>query len=131
MARNAFWDARYHAERGDYDCPWCDRTLKHRLSNSVKNPGRTFVSCSKDYGGCGLFCFLDAVPDEKHNPNNKGFKRPATEAPARAGGSNIVGPIVSAPNATETRLADLAANVDGLRSDIKAVLDYIKEVNDQ
>jgi len=134
MSVNPFWSSRFHADRGDYDCPWCARTLKHKLSNSAKNPGRTFVSCAKDFGGCGMFCFLDAVPDEKHNPNKRARSDngdTSNTGGVRSGGNNIVGPIVSAPNATETRLADLAAEIAALRSEVAKINDYIKEVNDQ
>ena len=54
---DAFWTARFNAESKMYKCAWCDRDLKSKMSNSAKNPGRGFVSCSKDFGGCGLFCF--------------------------------------------------------------------------
>jgi len=135
MAACTFWAARFKADVGNYDCPWCDRVLVPKISKSAANPGKTFVSCSKDFGGCGLFSFLDAPPNEKFNPNKKqGFKRTKGEDDAdapRPGGSNIVGPIVNAPNVTETRLADLAAEVAGLRSELKLVLAYIKEVNNE
>jgi hypothetical protein len=127
-----FWTARFNESAGNYGCPWCDRVLVPKLSNSAANPGKTFVSCAKDFGGCGLFSFLNNPPNEKFNPNNKkGVKRAATEDAPRAGGTNILGPIVNAPDATEARLADLAAEVAGLRSELKVVLAYIKEVNDQ
>jgi len=131
MATSSYWSALFVAASGTYQCPWCARDLKPKISNSPKNPGRQFVSCSKDFGGCGLFCFTDELPNEKFNPaKQQGVKRERSAEPA-ARGSNIVGPIVSAPNVTETRLADLAAKIDGLASKIDAVMAYIKEVNDQ
>jgi len=129
MSTNQFWSSRFNAQTSMYDCAWCARQLKSKISHSAANPDKEFVSCAKDYGGCGLFCFLDALPNEKFNPNKKGGTKRA--APDNSGGTNIVGPIVNAPNATEARLADLAATVDGLRSEVKAILAYIKEVNDQ
>jgi hypothetical protein len=135
MATCDFWSSRFNASAGNYQCPWCSRDLIPKMSNSAANPGKTFVSCAKDFGGCGLFSFLHQPPNEKFNPNKKqGFKRTKEDSEndvPRVGGSNIVGPIVSAPNATETRLADLAAEVAHLRSELKEVLSYIKEVNDQ
>ena len=133
MAACDFWTARFNEAAGNYGCPWCDRVLVPNLSNSAANPGKTFVSCSKDFGGCGLFSFLHQAPNEKFNPNKKqGVKRAANgdAEPTRAG-TNIVGPIVNAPNVVETRLADLAAEVAGLRSELKLVVDYIKEIHDQ
>lgn len=134
MAACDYWTQRFNAQAGSYDCPWCARVLKPKLSTSVKNPGKTFVSCSKDFGGCGLFSFLDSPPNEKFNPNGGGgggVKRErSVEAASAPRGTNIVGPIVNAPNVTEQRLADLAAKIDGLASKMEQVLAYVKEVND-
>ncbi len=133
MADNKFWTERFVAATGSYQCPWCERDLKPKLSNSAANPGKTFVSCAKDFGGCGLFCFLQNLPNEKFNPNKSaGVKRARDDgASPRAGGSNIVGPIVMAPDVVEVRLADLAAKIDRLCSEMAEVKGYIKEVNDQ
>lgn len=129
MATCKFWSDRFNAAQGYYDCPWCDRTLKPKLSNSAKNPGKTFVSCAKDFGGCGLFCFVDAVPNDKFKPGaQQGVKR--ERSPPRAGGSNIVGPIVNRPDATETRIAELAAAIDRLTTKVDAIHEYVVQINE-
>lgn len=121
---NQYWAQKFNAESQMYDCPWCDRTLKAKMSTSAKNPNRTFVSCNKDFGGCGLFSFLDDEPNEQFNPNKKaggqGQKR------ARTQGTNIVGPVVNQPGVHEQRLAELASEVSGLKSMIVEVLEYLK-----
>jgi hypothetical protein len=95
-----------------------------KVSQSAKNPGKAFVACNKDYGGCGLFCFVENEPNEKYNPNN-GFKRP------RADGNNIVGPIAAKPGVHEERLAELATAIDELRTQVLSqlgeVLEYLKQ----
>ncbi len=50
MATCTYWTERFIADTGMYTCPDCARDLKPKMSNSAKNPGRTFVSCSKDFG---------------------------------------------------------------------------------
>lgn len=115
-----------------YECPWCQRMLKSKVSNSAKNPGRSFVGCSKEYGGCGLFSFLDAEPDETYRPKEgKGADNAVASASApkraRTEGTNIVGPIVNRPDVTETRLAELATEVAGLRSELKDLSDLVKQ----
>ena len=132
MATNQYWTEKFQAATGTYQCPWCNRDLRSKISQSAANPGKQFVSCDKKFGGCGMFCFTDALPNEKFNPNKGGVKRERSEEPQpRPGGNNIVGPIVSAPNVTEVRLAELAAKVDGLASVLREIQQYIKEVNDQ
>ena len=136
---STFWQQAFNGDTKQYTCPWCARGLKSKVSNSAKNPGRSFVSCSKDYGGCGLFCFLDAMPDDKHRPNATGdnsSKRARTDSP-RTGGNNVIGPIADAPSAHEARLADLAAKIDQLATvigqlvmDVSIVSAYVKEVSD-
>jgi hypothetical protein len=100
-AINQVWSDQAQGD-GNYTCPWCDSTLKPKISNSAKNPGRTFVGCSKDYGGCGLFSFLDDAPNEKFNPNKGGGKR------ARTGGTMLTGAVAGLPGADSKRIADMA-----------------------
>ena len=130
-----FWSQRLRAEEGMYDCPWCIRQLKPRVSGpTAKNPNRAFVSCSTEHDGCGLFCFLDALPNEKFNPNASaapvanggGVKRARVAA---SPGTNIVGPVTHTPGATDARVADLAAEVAQLRkqlADLGAVVAQLK-----
>lgn len=115
MSACAYWNSKYHADRAMFECPWCQRDLKSKLSTSAKNPNRAFVSCNKDFGGCGLFSFLDDQPNESFNPNNKrgggvGAKRPRSE------GTNIVGPVANAPGVHEERLAELVTEMAALKT---------------
>lgn len=100
-----FWKQRHNGTDG-YDCPDCHRLLKPKVSQSAKNPGRSFVSCSKDYGGCGLFSFLDEEPRFSAAAGTKSTKRPRADAPV-----NIVGPVAMQPQAHEQRLAELATTL--------------------
>lgn len=118
MASCNYWDERFVGATGTYTCPWCDRDLKPKVSQSAKNPGKSFVSCSRDYGGCGLFSFLNDQPNEKFKPN--GNKRGRAE-----GGNNIVGPIVNRPSVTDERLAELATKIDELTTVMHSVRDEI------
>jgi len=123
MAACDFWTSKFEQATGTYTCPWCERDLKPKVSNSAKNPGKTFVSCSRDYGGCGLFSFLCDEPNEKFKP--KSGKR------ARAdGGNNIVGPIVNRPTVTDERLAELATKMDEMYSLLQEtrteIMEYLK-----
>lgn len=104
--RSQYWVDRYVAQSDMYDCPWCPKQLKAKLSGpTAKNPNKEFVSCNKSYGGCGLFCFTDSEPNEKFNPGNKRQK-------VEAAGTNIVGPVAMAPGVHEQRLAELATKID-------------------
>ncbi len=133
MAAIAYWQEKV-LQNGNYQCPWCPRDLKAKLSNSAKNPNKLFVSCSQDHGGCGLFCFLDSEPNEQFNPAKKRSfcKRDRDESgvPAPKSGNNIVGPVVNRPDVHETRLAELAAEVAGLRSELRIVVDFVKQATD-
>jgi hypothetical protein len=124
-----YWVKLFDADKKTYTCPWCKRELKSKISNSAKNPGKSFVSCSKDYGGCGLFCFLNEQPNDKFKPAG-GDGAPLAFKRARAEGTNVVGPIAAAPNAVEQRVADLAVEVAALRAAIARVDDYIRQVNE-
>jgi hypothetical protein len=121
----AYWNEKFNVATQMYECPWCQRELKAKMSMSAKNPNRVFVSCNKDFGGCGLFSFVDDQPNESFNPNKKqggqGQKRAKTE------GTNIVGPVVNQPAVHEQRLAELAAEVSGLKSMIVEVLNYLQQ----
>ncbi len=129
MAACNYWNARFNAPTGMYQCPWCERDLKPKLSNSAKNPGKTFVSCSKDFGGCGLFSFLDAEPNEKFNPNNKRARTDNDAGPAY-GGTNVLGPIAHAPDVANERLAELATSVANLEAKLDKCLEYIALTTD-
>ncbi len=126
-----YWNDRFHKETGMYTCPGCQRDLKPKMSQSAKNPGRTFASCSRDYGGCGLFSFIDEQP--KFMPQvAQGAKRAREE-----GGNNVIGPIVNRPDVTETRLAELATKIDeattvlgSLRSEIAFIASYVKQLQE-
>lgn len=107
----SFWQQRFNSQVQMYDCSTCSKQLKPLVAGAhTKNAGRSFVSCSKDYGGCGLFCFLD---DE-----------PRAFAPKRArgdGGTNVIGPVANAPSVTDERLAELIAKVDALTALVKTL----------
>lgn len=126
-----YWKSKFDAASGMYKCPWCERDLKPKLSNSAKNPGKTFVSCSKDFNGCGLFSFLDAVPNEQFNPFTKanGLKRARAEAPPSAG-TNVMGPVVNQPDVHEKRLAELSLAVDKLTTVVTRIENYIQQVTE-
>ena len=123
-----YWRGLFIAASGVYQCPWCSRDLKPKMSNSAKNPGKTFVSCSKDHGGCGLFSFLDQTPNEKFNPNKGGDTKRARTEPTQ--GNAIVGPVVNRPDAHEVRLAELAAKMDSFATDLRKISEFIKQVTD-
>lgn len=127
-----FWLDRYNEEKKMYVCPWCSRELKAKVSNSAKNPGKTFVGCSKDYGGCGLFSFLDGVPDDRYKPKDANASEPAQKKsrPAPAAPVQVVGPIAAPPDQTAQRLAELATEVTALRSEIAAISEFIKQVTE-
>jgi hypothetical protein len=130
-----YWKNKFDAATGMYKCPWCERDLKPKLSNSAKNPGKTFVSCSKDFAGCGLFSFLDAVPDEKFNPFTKAkglAKRPRSDDGAQppSAGTNVLGPVVNQPDVHEKRLAELALAIDKLTSAVVRIEDYVRQVTE-
>lgn len=129
-----FWLQQYDAEKQIYTCPWCQRDLKAKVSNSAKNPGKTFVSCAKDYNGCGLFSFLDAQPDEKFKPKETNGTIGATNKRSRADPPapvQVVGPIAAPPDAVAQRLAELATEVTSLRSELAAVRKFIEQVTEQ
>ena len=121
-----FWRQRFNTNDNTYECPWCHRGLKSKLSKSAKNPDKVFVSCAKDFGGCGLFCFLDSVPNDKFKPNTN--KRPKTDDDPQPGGNNVIGPIVNNPDVHEVRLAELAAKVDNLASQLGKVEEGLRKV---
>lgn len=127
----SYWNPRFDQEQGMYRCPeeGCTKMLKPKQAGpNSKNPGRWFVSCSADYGGCGLFSFTDEEP-KYLGKNNK--KR------ARTGGTQVLGPLVNQPAAHEQRLGELATEVAELRKAFEEVsqkleiaVSYIKEVTD-
>lgn len=122
-----FW---LNLKRDDgYECPWCQRNLKVKVSNSAKNPARSFVSCSKDFGGCGLFSFMDARPDDRFKP---GAERPTKKGKTDgiSGGTQVLGGIAAPPEAGAQRLAELTTEVAGFRSDLAKIMDFIKQVTD-
>ncbi len=121
----AEWKARYDEAQKMYKCMWCDRMLKAKVSNSAKNPGRTFVSCSGDHGGCGMYSFLDGAPNEKFRQAKR-----ARPDDAQTQGTNLVGPIFAQPSATDERLAALATEIAGLRGEIATIAKYIQQVNE-
>lgn len=121
-----YWLNRYDPSTAMYSCPNCDRQLKEKLSQSAKNPGAKFVSCSADYGGCGFFGFLREEPNAKFL---KGGKKPAAKK-AKVDGAQVVGPIAALPNATEARLAELATEIQHNTSKLNEILDYIKQVTE-
>jgi len=124
-----YWLSRYDAAQAMYACPNCDRHLKEKLSQSEKNPGAKFVSCSADYGGCGFFGFLREAPNPKFL---KGGKKPAAKKAKTAGesGNVVVGPIAAIPSVVEQRLAELATAIDALTSQQREIMDYIKQVTE-
>lgn len=122
-AVDQYWLDRYITEKGMYTCPNCDRELKEKLSQSAKNPGAKFVSCSADYGGCGFFGFLREAPNPKFL---KGGKKPATKK-AKVDGNQVVGPVAAMPSVVEQRLAELATEIQHLTSQINEVLEYVKQ----
>ena len=101
---------------GDYTCPWCARNLKLKLSNSEKNPGRGFLSCDTKFGGCGLFCFADAEPNEKFKP--RGDK-------AAASGSIFGGNYAAKPSAENLEVATLKAKVATIESQLATIFEDI------
>jgi len=125
MASNEYWNSRFLAARGVYQCPWCPEELQPRVSNSAKNPGKTYVACNKERGGCGMFCFLDAEPNEKFNPNNKRARTDTYQ------GTTVVGSVANGPNVTDTRIAELATSVAELSktmTDMYAKIDKILDI---
>ena len=122
-----FWADR--RDGADYCCPDCNRALKVKMSNTAKNPGREFVSCSKNFGGCGLFCFMNEEPRKVGG----GFKRPRDNnapTPPRAGGTNVMGPVAATPGTHELRLAELATAVDKLTTKVDEIMEFIRQVNE-
>lgn len=119
MASCEFWNTRFDRNSNMYNCPWCDRQLKARISQSEKNPGKTFVSCSKDHGGCGLFCFLGEEPNDK-------FKPGAAKRPRGGGnGQSFVGAVAAAPPQALVEVAKLQTETADLRA---AVADLTSRV---
>lgn len=116
---DAFWQPLRN-EDGTITCPSCGKALKAKVSSTPKNPGRSFVGCSKDYGGCGAFGFLDEPWADK------GKSAPKR---ARTAGTNLVGPIAAAPNATDTRLAELAAKIDQLVTSVEVMGRTVSELS--
>lgn len=106
MATCDFWTERFVPAENMYTCAWCDKHLKAKISNSEKNPGKVFVSCSKDYGGCGLFSFLDAPPNDKFKPGGGGAQKRG-----RAPAQSLAGPVAAAPPNWALQLAALATQV--------------------
>ncbi len=133
---NLFWQGQAKGD-GDYTCPWCNRDLKSKLSNSAKNPGKVFVSCSADFGGCGLFCFIDKVPDDKYKPKNNATSTTKRARPEAEGGTQLIGGIAALPNGSEKRLADLLAEVarlatlvERISTDLAKVAKFVAEATD-
>jgi len=108
------WQKQFNATSKEYQCPWCPRQLKCKVSNSANNPGRSFVTCDKKFGGCGLFCFLDAEPNDKFRP-----KEGAASAPQ---GTHVLGPVVNQPHVDQERLAEVAAEVGVLRGHLQQLM---------
>ncbi len=93
------------------------------------------MSCSKDFAGCGLFSFLDAVPNEQFNPFTKaaGLKKRARTDDAAAppsAGTNVMGPVVNQPDVHEKRLAELALAVDKLSTAVARIEEYVRQVTE-
>lgn len=56
------WDELYDARSDKYSCFVCGKQAQHSVSKTEKNPGREFVSCNKQRGGCGWFNWMDEQP---------------------------------------------------------------------
>lgn len=111
---NDHWAALANGDK--FGCPWCGLLLKKMVSGpNSKNPGRAFVSCNKDYHGCGLFCFLDDEPNEKFNPNKKAGGN------KRAAGTTLVGAVAKAPSVQEDQLARIQADVTKIKGALLAL----------
>lgn len=118
-----FW-AEHQREDGDFDCPGegCGRVLKARMSNTAKNPNRQFVSCGKDFGGCGLFCFTDERPKFTGGKQAQGAQKRA-----RAAGYSQQLAVVEndqvarIPAEVEVQISRLATAIDRVEQDLRAV----------
>lgn len=118
-ARHSYWDDK--AEGDKLACGSCGKLLKVMTSGQhTKNAGRQFVSCNKDYHGCGFFCFIDEAPKSK-----QGAKRGRSD-----GGTSFTGPVTKAPSGVELRVEELCTEVASLRVSVQnceaAMRDLIK-----
>src|SRR5271167_3937910 len=103
---SSFWTERFVTADGTYTCPWCAKPLKAKISQSPKNPGKAFVSCNKDYGGCNMFSWLEAEPNEDYKPQGE---QPVVKK-AKSAAANVVtkvlGPVTKKPNLMEERVGE-------------------------
>jgi hypothetical protein len=107
-----------------YKCPWCSRDLVKKTSHSPANPERDFVSCDKKFGGCGLFCFLDAEPNEKFNPNKK------SGGGGKSGGGAVFGGSYAAkPPAENLKIAALEAKIATMESQITTLFSDVSSLS--
>jgi hypothetical protein len=120
---NDYWQKLSNGD-GTYGCPnGCStdngnpKTLKPKVSNTAKNPGKVFVSCSKDYGGCGLFCWITETPHPKALQRKQGEKRQRQN-----GEGNFTRGNAAMPSNVEKLLADLSAKVDALDAKLSEAL---------
>lgn len=109
-----YWSRYAQADGKHYTCPWCsaDLTMFTCGQNAKpENVGRSFVNCSNKDGknGCGLYCFLDKVPNDKFKPKAGGEKRARTE------GTIITGSVANAPTPAEDALARIQTDVTKLK----------------
>lgn len=138
---NKFWLDRRTAD-GNYTCPTngCGRDLKMKTSNSVANPGKTFVSCDTKFDGCGLFCFTNDEPNPKFTKKleaqAKGNKRERTDDDAvatsasknfKVDGTSVTGQVAYPPSVTDARVADLANEVATLRQMLVAQTEMLQQ----
>lgn len=110
----AFW-APFRNPNGQVGCPWCGLLLKVFTCGAnakPENQGRSFVNCSKKDGahGCGLYCFLDEVPNDRFKPKAQGQKR------ERAEGTVLTGGIAATPSVLEDAVARLQADVTKIKA---------------
>ena len=124
---DSFWESRQTDE--GFTCPGeggnCQRVIKLKTSNTAKNPGREFVACSKDFGGCGLFCFLDERPRLGGGGGGKGGAS-AAKRPRRPGVSDQLtivenDNVARVPSEAELQLARLQTSCDRIEQQLREI----------
>jgi hypothetical protein len=122
-----YWTGKMN-QWGSYNCPnGCKtsngnpKTIKPKVvvSTAKGNQGRTFASCSTQYGGCGLFCFTDEEPsDQALSKRQQGSaKRNRSDADGNFTTNNA-----AMPSNNEKLLADLSAKLDALDAKVSQLL---------
>jgi len=110
-----YWKNRYDPDSQQYACD-CGRSLRAKVSNTAKNPGRAFVACGNKttgFEGCYLFSWLDEDPSTKKQPpwaSANGNKKLKIDAPT--------------PNTRD--IADLAATVARLEAAVQDLSTRVK-----